>query len=85
MRAFYGQLKSLYTRQKGLRETADMYAEALRETDNIPLLKKALDAGQISMTEYLSGAKLRYDAETQLLEAVREWQKAYAEMMAVTL
>ncbi|MGM9714534.1 MAG: TolC family protein [Prevotella sp.] len=83
--SFYGMLRAQYVRQQGLKATADMYAETLRTTDNLPLLKKALEAGQISMTEYMAGKKIYYEAENMYLEAMKEWHKAYAEMMAVTL
>ena len=45
--------------------------------------KRSLDAGQISVVEYLQAVRLYYDAVQQRLDALREWHMAYAEMTAV--
>lgn len=56
--------------------------ETANSTD---LLKKALDAGEISLLEYILEIGLYYDTVNQALEAERDYQKAYAELSAVQL
>lgn len=81
---FYGQMANLFRKQQGLRATADIYTRALATTDDTALLKRSLDAGQISVVEYLQAVRLYYDTVQQRLDALREWHRAYAEMTAVT-
>ena len=80
---FYGQMANLFRKQQGLRATADIYTKALASLDDTALLKRSLDAGQISVVEYLQAVRLYYDAVQQRLDALREWHMAYAEMTAV--
>lgn len=76
-------LLSAYQRAKGLAAAASR--QTLLETDNSRLLAKALDAGEISLVEYLVGLSYYYDAFDDALEAERDSQKAAAELMAVDL
>ena len=82
---FYGQLQALYQRAVGLRGVADAYRQAVQGADNTQLLKKALDAGAISVIDYTVGAGLYYDAMEKALDAERDCQKALAELKAVEL
>ena len=47
------KLNILYNRVEGLQNTASTYKESLHNANNTELLKKALDAGEISMLDYL--------------------------------
>lgn len=85
VRSFVATVRALYLRQDALRQTASVYAKALQEADNIPLLRKALNVGHISVQEYLTGAANRYEAETLYLNAMRDWHSAYAELISVSL
>ena len=76
-------MANLFRKQQGLRATADIYTKALASLDDTALLKRSLDAGQISVVEYLQAVRLYYDAVQQRLDALREWHRAYAEMTAV--
>ena len=49
------------------------------------LLKKALDAGEISMLDYILQLGLYYDSVNQALQAELDYQKAFAELSAVEL
>lgn len=82
---FYSELQTLYQRTLGLQSIADNYRNALSATNNLHLLQKALDAGGISVSEYITEAALYYDATDQALEAERDYQKAFAELSAVEL
>lgn len=81
----YDNLEALFLRTAGLKKTAEEYRSAVKKADNSALLKKALDAGQISIQEYLAGIGLCYDATDRALEAERDYQKSYAELHAVEL
>lgn len=82
---FYSQLKILYNRAAGLQATAETYRKSLETANNTDLLRKALDAGEISLLDYLVEMGLYYDAITQALEAERDFQKTFAELSAVEL
>jgi hypothetical protein len=49
------------------------------------LLKKALDAGEISLLTYLMEVEYYYDAINKVLEAERDYELAAAELSAVEL
>lgn len=82
---FYGQLQILYNRTLGLKTAADTYRKSLEVANSSELLKKALDAGEISLLDYILEIGLYYDTVNQTLEAERDYQKAYAELSAVEL
>lgn len=82
---FYSELQLLYNRTAGLRTVADNYRQSLEVANNTQLLKKALDAGEISLLEYMLEMGLYYDTVNQALEAERDYQQAYAELSAVEL
>lgn len=82
---FYGQLQILYSRTFGLKATAENYRKSMETANSTDLLKKALDAGEISLLEYILEIGLYYDTVNQALEAERDYQKAYAELSAVEL
>ena len=75
----------MYNRAFGLKLTADNYRKSLINVNNTDLLKKALDAGEISLLEYMVEIGLYYDTVNQALEAERDYQKAFAELSAVEL
>ena len=82
---FYGQLQILYSRTFGLKATAESYRKSMETANSTDLLKKALDAGEISLLEYILEIGLYYDTVNQSLEAERDYHKAYAELSAVQL
>ena len=82
---FYGQLQILYSRTFGLKATAESYRKSMETANSTDLLKKALDAGEISLLEYILEIGLYYDTVNQALEAERDYQKTYAELSAVQL
>ncbi|MDR1200374.1 MAG: TolC family protein [Tannerellaceae bacterium] len=82
---FYSQLQILYKRALGLKTTAETYRKSLLTVNNTDLLKKALDAGEISLLEYIVEIGLYYDTVNQALEAEKEYQLSFAELSAVEL
>jgi outer membrane protein TolC len=79
----YAHLQSLYDRAAGLRDMAAATRRSLHTLNNAGLLQKALDAGEISLLDYLMEVALYYDAVTRALEAERDYEKAMAELLAV--
>lgn len=84
-RQFFEQIHIAYRRASGLKATAEMFRQSLDSANNSELLKKALDAGEISLLDYIVEMGLYYDSVNQTLEAERDYMKAYAELSAVDL
>lgn len=82
---FYSGLQLLYNRTVGLKAAAVNYRQSLEVANSSELLKKALDAGEISLLEYVLEMGLYYDTVNRALEAERNYQLAYAELSAVEL
>lgn len=82
---FYGQIKDSYQRALGLQEAARMYQRSFTAANNSQLLKKALDAGEISVLDYLVQMELYYDSMDKALSMERDFQKACAELSAYAL
>ena len=81
----YSQLQTLYNRTSGLKNVADNYRAALSSANNSILLKKALDAGEISLVDYIVEIGLYYNTINQALQAELDYQKAFAELSAAEL
>ena len=77
---FYLQLKALHERAVLLKQSADSYRLQLQLLDHTPLLRKALDAGQISLIEYLTELSLYYEGVTTQFELERDFYMAAAEL-----
>lgn len=82
---FYNQLQIQYNRALGLKNTAESYRKSLAMTNSTELLKKALDAGEISLLNYMVELGMYYNMVNQTLEAERDYHKALAELSAVEL
>lgn len=83
---FYGQLQVVYQRTVGLRKTADALKQALADAAaNTQLLRKALDAGEISVVEYIMQISQYYEAVDKSLAAEYEYQKALTELYMTEL
>lgn len=82
---FYNQLQIQYNRALGLKNTAESYRKSLVMANSTELLKKALDAGEISLLNYMVELGLYYNMVNQTLEAERDYQKALAVLSAVEL
>ncbi|MEG1794779.1 MAG: TolC family protein [Rikenellaceae bacterium] len=80
---FYGQLENLYHKTCGLKTIALGYRSALKDVNSDTLLKKALEAGEISLLEYMMEIGLYYDTVNSALEAERDFQKSFAELSSV--
>lgn len=81
----YSQMLELYNRAKGLRSTAGIYRQALKDSNSTSLLQKALDEGQISLLDYILETEMYYNAKDQALSTERDYRKALAELFASEL
>lgn len=81
---FYLDMKSKYNTAMKLAENIDTYRSQLILFNNSELLKKALDAGEISLLDYMLELSLYYDSLDQLLILEKEHHRAFAELMRYT-
>lgn len=77
---FRNQMQAAYSRVMTLRKDAEEFRAMLQPLANTTLLEKALNSGQISISEYLLELAYYYDAYDQLLEMEYSLYKAYGEL-----
>lgn len=77
---FYQQLRNLYNTAAGLQKTSQLYKSALEENNSVALLNKALDAGEITLLEFIMEQSIYYDNLTKTLEAEKDFQLALAKL-----
>ena len=82
---FYIEVKNQYERAVGFNEIAMNYRNLLNTSNNVELLQKALDAGEITLQYYLTEISLYYDTVDLTLQAELDYQKAVADLLAVEL
>lgn len=69
---FYNEMKTLHTKAIALRQNIAEFRAQLSLQSDLALLRKALDKGSISLTEYLFELTVYYDSLEKLLEMERE-------------
>lgn len=84
-RQIYTNLRALYERAVGLNLNAQLYTSSVTELNSTPLMKRALEQGEISLFEYITEAQLYYDNENSALQAQRDFQLCYVELLAFEL
>ena len=77
---FYNRLQTLYFKAAALQQNAQKLRQSLGENNNEPLLKKALDTGEISLLNYLLEIEFYYNAVNKVLEAERDYELTAAEL-----
>jgi len=82
---FYNRLQTLYFKAAALQQNAQRVRQSLENNNNEPLLKKALDAGEISLLNYLLEIEFYYNEVNKVLEAERDFELTVAELWAVEL
>lgn len=82
---FYNLLQSKYLIANVLRKNALKFRQSISENRNDALLLKALDAGEISLLNYLMEIGYYYEAMEKVLETERDFELAVAELFALTL
>jgi outer membrane protein TolC len=74
----YNRLKSHYEKALQLEETLNGYIEVLESVNSTELLKKALDAGEISLIDYMMELSLYYETVDNILSIKNELHQALA-------
>lgn len=77
---FYHQLKIQHARAISLRQTVNDYRGQIEIYDNSVFIEKALQKGEISLTEYILELTNYYGSVNKLLEAELEMNQAIAEL-----
>ncbi|MCF0208048.1 MAG: TolC family protein, partial [Bacteroidaceae bacterium] len=78
------QYRQLFFQAKTQQRLAAEFKAALQATDNRAILTKALNGGQMTLTEYLLEQKYYYDNYDQWLSAEREAMLAVAELISAS-
>jgi len=79
---FYNEVKNLHTKAVSLGKNVNDFREKLKALDNKSLLDKALDKGELSLSEYLVEMTLFYEIREQLYESEHEYIKTIQELEA---
>ena len=77
---FYNQLKALHTKAFGMQINVNDYRVKLIAFDNFEFLKKALEAGEISLIDYVLELSIYYESINKLLELEKELNMTIAEL-----
>jgi outer membrane protein TolC len=83
--SFYNDMKNLYLLSATLIQNADKLNSTLSKHNSEKLLQKALDAGEISLLEYLLEIDFFQDAAINALAAQRDAKIALAELYIMEL
>lgn len=73
-------LLRLYNQSVALKTSIDEYSEALKSQNNLALLNKAIQAGQISMIEYFVDVTTLYQSMQNHMQLQNEYQKVMAQL-----
>ena len=73
-------LWQLYDEAQSLQTSIDEYRETFGRQQDLKLLRRALDAGQISMIEYFVEVSVIYQSKGNLLQLENQYQKAMARL-----
>ena len=75
------QLRSSYGEALECQETYQQFVAHLTDCDNTPMLKKSLEAGQITLLTYLQERQYVHEMHERMLEAERDLELKKAELM----
>ncbi len=74
------RLWQLYEEAHSLHATIREYEETFSRQQDLTMLRKALDGGQMSLTDYLNEEARVYQSHTNLLQLQNRYQKAMAQI-----
>jgi hypothetical protein len=77
---FYNEMKALHAKAAGLQNSVTDYRKNLHAYSNSELLQKALDKGEISLTEYMYELSLYYESTDKLFQMEMSLNVALAEL-----
>jgi outer membrane protein TolC len=78
---FHNEAKALYNKALHLKKILNDYRQNALSDSTLALLKKALDAGEISLIEYIMEITIYYDVINNRLETERDFHLAVVELM----
>ena len=81
---FYSNLKNLHSKAISLQENIAMYSQSIDSFNDEKLLRKALDAGEITLLDYLLEIEYYYEAIDRILKSTFELQKTVIELNAAS-
>lgn len=82
---FYNSLQSQYAMVQSLRTSSLSLQKAIEDSNSMTLLKEALDAGEISLLDYLQESDYYYEAVTSMLTAQRDYRIELDRLKSVEL
>lgn len=74
------ELRQLYNQSLALRTSMDEYNAVLKSQNNLALLNKAIQTGQISMIEYFVDVTTLYQSMQNYMQLQNEYQKVIAQL-----
>ena len=74
------ELRQLYNQSLALRTSMDEYNVVLKSQNNLALLNKAIQTGQISMIEYFVDVTTLYQSMQNYMQLQNEYQKVMAQL-----
>ena len=74
------ELRQLYNQSLALRTSMDEYNAVLKSQNNLALLNKAIETGQISMIEYFVDVTTLYQSMQNYMQLQNEYQKVMAQL-----
>ncbi len=80
MQKIEAQKRELRVKATGLHQLMQTLQTALSQLNATPLMRKALDAGEISLIEYIDDRTNYYELQNQLLDTEKEYQQTLAEL-----
>jgi outer membrane protein TolC len=81
----YNRLKNLYLKASTLKKNVQDVKQSISIYSNESLLRKALDAGEISLLNYLQEAAYYYEIMNMFLKTERDFELTVSELLAVNL
>lgn len=78
--AVESELQQLYDQSLALRTSMDEYNTVLKSQNNLALLNKAIQTGQISMIEYFVDITTLYQSMQNYMQLQNEYQKVMAQL-----
>ncbi|RHJ94884.1 TolC family protein [Parabacteroides bouchesdurhonensis] len=74
------ELHQLYNQSTALKTSMDEYSRVLNSQNNLALLNKAIQTGQISMIEYFVDVTTYYQSRQNYMQLQNEYQKVMAQL-----
>ena len=81
----FSRLQCMFHRHEALIRNVGNLREAFQRCNSIDLLDKALDAGEISLEQYLLEADYYYNIEMQIWDVAHELEQLHLHLYSITL